>query len=159
MRTGIRNNLPILMASLALAGHLNAEEASVKIKKSTPVLVVGEIEPSLELWVDRLGFTKTIEVPDGDRLGFVSLVSGDVEIMYQTRRSVDREVEDNDLPAVMKSGNHRTALFIEVDDLDELRRKVEGFEVLVSRRETPYGSTELYLREPGGHLISFASFK
>ena len=41
--------------------------------KITPILVVEEIEPSLKFWVDKLGFAKTVEVPEGDKLGFVIL--------------------------------------------------------------------------------------
>lgn len=41
------------------------------MKKLTPVLAVDEIEPVLPFWIERLGFEKTVEVPQGDRLGFV----------------------------------------------------------------------------------------
>ena len=48
------------------------------MKKLAPVLVVDRIEPCLPFWVDRLGFEKTVEVPESDRLGFVILASGPV---------------------------------------------------------------------------------
>jgi uncharacterized glyoxalase superfamily protein PhnB len=131
------------------------------MKKLTPVLVVEEIEPSLRLWVERLGFEKTAEVPEGDKLGFVILARGGVEIMYQTRLSAEREVEREGLPQAMRPVPGRTALFIELDgvsELDEIRQKVEGFEVIVPYRETAYGAKELWLREPGGHLVGFAAF-
>jgi hypothetical protein len=35
--------------------------------KLTPVLIVDEIEKSLLFWVDRIGFTKTAEMPEGDK--------------------------------------------------------------------------------------------
>ena len=35
------------------------------VKKITPVLFVEEVEPCVKFWVERLGFTKTIEVPEG----------------------------------------------------------------------------------------------
>ena len=58
------------------------------IKKLTPVLYVEEIEPCLDLWVNRLGFARTVEVPEGDKLGFVTLAKDGVEVMYQSRASV-----------------------------------------------------------------------
>ncbi len=131
------------------------------MKKLTPVLVVDEIEPSLRLWVERLDFQKTVEVPEGNKLGFVILARGGLEIMYQTRLSIEREVERDGLPQAMRPVPGRTTLFIEVSnssELDEIRKKVEGFEVIVPRRETSYGAKELWLREPGGHLIGFAAF-
>jgi len=42
--------------------------------KITSVLLVDEIEKSLPFWVERMGFEKTVEVPEGDRLSFVILV-------------------------------------------------------------------------------------
>ena len=44
--------------------------------KITAVLIVEEIEKSLTFWVARMGFQKTVDVPEGDRLGFVILVRG-----------------------------------------------------------------------------------
>ncbi len=129
------------------------------MNKITPILVVDEIEPSLRLWVDRLGFEKTAEMMDGERLGFVILARKGVEIMYQTRESIRKEVERDGLPAAMRPEGGRSTLYIDVADLGELRKKVAGFEVLISDRETPYGARELWLREPGGHLVGFASFK
>ena len=40
--------------------------------KITPVLIVEEIEKSLPFWIDRMGFAKTVEVPEdflADRKG------------------------------------------------------------------------------------------
>ncbi len=126
------------------------------MKKITPILVVDEIEPSLSLWVDRLGMQKVAEVPEGDRLGFVILAGDGIELMIQTRESIEKEVERDGLPAAMKPAPGRSTLYIDVPDLDELREKVAGFEVLVPERQTSYGARELWLREPGGNLIGFA---
>jgi len=40
--------------------------ATTQISKSTPVLIVEAIEPSLPFWQERLGFLRPVEVPDGD---------------------------------------------------------------------------------------------
>jgi len=63
----------------------------MNVKKITPVLLVKEIEPILPFWIDRLGFAKTIEVPEGNKLAFVSLQKGAVEVMYQTYASVEKD--------------------------------------------------------------------
>jgi uncharacterized glyoxalase superfamily protein PhnB len=123
------------------------------MKKLTPVLYVEKIEPALPFWVDRLGFTKTIEVPEGDRLGFVALQHGSVEIMYQTRASVQ-----NDVPALATSPMGGSFLFIEVEDLDAVERALAGVEPVIPRRKTFYGADELIVREPGGHVVTFAQF-
>lgn len=64
----------------------------MKVRKVTPVLFVDEVEPRVEFWVDRLGFEKTIEVPEGDKLGFVALNNGGIEIMYQTFESRPKDI-------------------------------------------------------------------
>ena len=87
--------------------------------KITPVLIVEEIEKSLTFWVERMGFTKTVEVPEGDRLGFVILVREGAELMLQTIASV-RKDEPKFAPDGI--GTKGTALFIEVEDFAEMRR-------------------------------------
>ncbi len=68
-----------ILAALVVMGVFASEVKPVK--RLTPILVVEEIEPCLNLWVDRLGFEKTMEVPEGDKLGFVGLVRDGKEIM------------------------------------------------------------------------------
>ena len=129
------------------------------VRKMTPVLVVERIEPSIELWVDRLGFEKTIEVPEGDHLGFAAFAREGIEIMYQTRESVETEVRTADLPqALLPVEGSRTTLFCEVSDLKAIREKLQGLDILLSCRKTPYGAEELWMREPGGHIVGFAEF-
>ena len=123
------------------------------MKKLTPVLCVDEIEPALPFWIDRLGFEKTAEVPHGDRLGFVILQKGNVEVMYQTRDSVAEDV-----PALASTPAGGSMLFVQVDDLDAVERALEGIEPVTPRRRTFYGSEELIVREPGGNAVNFAQF-
>ena len=122
------------------------------VRKLTPVLVVDAIEPSLPFWVERLGFEKTVEVPEGDRLGFVILVKDGVEVMYQSRESVQKDVPKL---AELRAGE-ATSLFIEVSDVESVARAVVGMPVVVPRRTTFYGMDEIGVREPGGHVVMFA---
>ncbi|HEY8206907.1 MAG TPA: hypothetical protein VIG99_05480 [Myxococcaceae bacterium] len=119
------------------------------MKKLTPVLIVDEIEPCLGFWTN-LGFEKTAEVPEGDRLGFVILVKDAVEVMYQSRASVRKDV-----PALADEPS-RAALYLEVSDLDTVERAVKGAPVVVPRRKTFYGAEEIGVREPGGSAVTFA---
>ena len=123
------------------------------MKKLTPVLVVNAIEPLLPLW-QALGFKRTAEVPHGERLGFVILQSDAAEVMYQTFDSVradEPRIGDRFGPA---------GLFIEVDDLNGVASRVPtGTEVLVERRKTFYGSTEMILRDAAGNVVILAEMK
>ena len=115
----------------------------------TPVLIVDAIEPCLDFW-KRLGFAVTVEVPEGDSLGFVILNNGPVEVMYQTRASVAKDVPSiADFPS-------SSVLYIHVTNIDEVIAAVSGAPVLISKRTTFYGATEYSVREPGGSAVSFS---
>jgi len=129
--------------------------ATTQISKSTPVLIVEAIEPSLPFWQERLGFERPVEVPDGERLGFVILRNGSAEIMYQTIASVAKDSAAHSAAF----HNDKTFLFVEVSDIDGLAAALKGFEIVMPRRETCYGSREIGYREPGGHFVTFAQMK
>lgn len=121
--------------------------------KITPVLIVPEIEPVLPLW-EALGFTRTAEVPHGDKLGFVILSGDGAELMYQTVDSV-RADEPKSLPKNIGGAS----LFIEVASLDQAVAKLpKGTDVFVGRRTTPYGATETFLRDAAGNVVILAEF-
>jgi uncharacterized glyoxalase superfamily protein PhnB len=122
----------------------------VQFRKLSPVLIVEAVEPSLPFWTERLGFAKVVEVPQGDRLGFVILARDGVEVMYQSRDSIR-----NDIPALADTPPGAT-LYIEVSDIVAVERAIEGVEVVVPRRQTFYGADEIGVREPGGNVVLFA---
>lgn len=125
----------------------------MRISKLTPVLMVEAIEPVLEFWVTRLGFTKTIEVPHEGHLGFVGLERDGIEIMYQTKASVA-----SDIAPLAASPMKGTFLFLQVDDLDAVESALDGITPIVPRRKTFYGADELIVREPAGNAVTFAQF-
>lgn len=125
------------------------------LKQLTPVLIVEAVEPCITFWVDRLGFSVTNEVPGPDgKLIFASLQLGGIEIMYQTRASVISEQPGS----VIDLTGHSVALFITVDNLDPVEKSLAGVPVVKPRHKTFYGSTEIYVREPGGNTVGFAEF-
>ena len=128
---------------------------AAKITKSTPILMVDAIEPSLPFWQERLGFERTTEVPDGDRLGFAILTNGTVELMYQTFAMLKKD----SAARALRLRDDKSLLFVEVDDLEAIADALSGFEISMQRRETFYGSTEIGYCEPGGHFVTFAQFK
>jgi uncharacterized glyoxalase superfamily protein PhnB len=124
-----------------------------RLKRLTPVLVVEGVEPCIRFWTERLGFTAENEVPGpGGKLVFASAQKDGIEVMYQTRESVVA-----DQPGMAKDlDGHSIVLFITVEDLDSVERAMAGVPVVKPRHKTFYGSTELYVREPGGHTVGFA---
>ena len=124
----------------------------MNVKKITPVLFVKEIEPILPFWVDHLGFTKAIEVPHGDKLGFVSLQKGATEVMYQTYASVG-----DDMPTIAEAARKGpTFLYIEVDNLDAVLAALKNSKIVQPERTAFYGMREVGYQDPAGHFITFA---
>src|SRR5689334_186083 len=121
--------------------------------KITSVLIVEEIEKSLAFWVDRMGFTMTVNVPEGDRLGFVILARDGAELMMQTLSSV-RKDEPKFAPDGI--GAKGSALFIEVEDFADIRSRLEGYPIIMPERVTFYGMREIGVSEPSGHTVIFA---
>ena len=122
------------------------------VKKLTPVLFVERIEPVLPFWTEHLGFIKTVEVPEGGHLGFVILQQGNVEVMYQTYASAEK-----DLPAVAAAVRQGpTFLYIEVDRLDSLKPALLSGDVYLPERRTFYGAREIGVRDPAGHFLTFS---
>ena len=127
----------------------------MNVKKITAVLFAQEVEPSVKFWVERFGFEKTAEVPDGDTLAFVMLQKGNVELMYQSYTSADKDVGTT-ISQVVRKGP--TFLYVEVDDLEETINAVKGAEMYMPKRQTFYGSTEIGIQDPAGHFVTFAQF-
>ena len=124
------------------------------MNKLTPNLIVDEIEPSLPFWIDRLGFEKTVEVPetdDGPKLGFVILVRGKLELMLQSRASLTKDV------AAIATGPYRSVLFLEVPDLAPIRKALKGYPTIVDGRKTFYGTEEIIVADPAGNHVFFAA--
>ncbi|HTQ86487.1 MAG TPA: VOC family protein [Candidatus Solibacter sp.] len=150
--------IPAVLAAAALAaagthaGPRPAQEKKPMVKKLTPVLFVAEIEPCVKFWTEQLGFTKTVEVPEGNKIGFVILVKGNVELMYQSYASADKDAPA--MSAIARKGP--TFLYIEVENLEAIKPAIKGAEVVMAERTTFYGAREIGIKDPGGHYLTFA---
>jgi hypothetical protein len=127
-------------------------EETLMIQKATPVLRVERVEPSLTFWVDRLGFQKVSEVMEGESIGFATLSKGHVEIMLQSRASLAK-----DLPLLSVGALAPAVVYMGVTNLEEISSKLSPSEIIVQKRSTYYGMEEIWVREPGGHVIGFAA--
>jgi len=121
--------------------------------KITPILTVDRIEVSLPFWVDRMGFEKTVEMPDGDRLGFVILTRNGSELMLQTAATIQK---DEPKFAPSDTGT-RASLYIEVDDFADTTKRLNGYPIAMPQRDTFYGMREVGLFEPSGHIVIFGA--
>ena len=154
MRNTTFTLLVLALFASAPSGRLNAEEKGefMTVRKITPILFAAEIEPCLKFWTDRLGFEKTIDVPEGNKLGFAILQKGGVELMYQSYASAEKDVSSTS--AEVRKGP--SFLYVEVENLDEIIAAIKGIPVVMPVRTTFYGAKEIGIKDPAGHLIIFA---
>ena len=123
------------------------------IDRSTPILHVRQVEPSVEFWTHRFGFKATVEVPEGDHIGFVALEHGNIELMYQTYTGIKADPANPLADAVERGPSF---LFMEVPDINAALTALDGAEIVQGLHDTFYGSREVVVREPGGHFVIFA---
>lgn len=121
--------------------------------KVAPTLIVDAVEPSLEFFTQRLGFTKVADVPGEDgTLVFAMLQAGAVEVHLQQRASLAK-----DMPYLAQSKAPPAAfLYIDVEDVQAVFATVMDCEILQRPEKKFYGATDFFLKEPGGHVIGFS---
>lgn len=139
------------------------QPTEITVKKATPIMTVAEIEPCLPFWTEKLGFELTATVPHGDKMGFAMLNKGNVELMYQSRASVEEDLGKSSAATgheglVDAMSGSMTTLFVEVEDLDAVVEALgDDADVVVPRRQTFYGMDEIFVRAPCGTLVGFAA--
>jgi predicted enzyme related to lactoylglutathione lyase len=144
-----------------VSGHrIEAQEIAMErvttVQKVTPVLVVGKIEPVISFW-KKLAVMPTTEVPSADGLVFAIFSAGGIEIMYQTAASVQEDLvgaaTDKD---AFRAGPQQSTLYIEVENLEQVESQLQGERLVMPRRTTFYGATEVAYADPAGNIIVFA---
>jgi len=121
------------------------------INKSTPILHVNAVEPGVKFWTERFGFKTTIQVPEGNHIGFAAIDNGSVELMYQTYEGMK-----GDGPLSKAAEQGPSFIFMAVLDIHAIREALQQEEILQDVHGTPYGAKEIIAKEPGGHYVIFS---
>jgi uncharacterized glyoxalase superfamily protein PhnB len=143
-----------IIAAISMA--IAAQAGDVGVKRVAANLYVQDVRPCVVFW-ERLGFVKTMEVPDGPSgkdLAFAQMKKGDLEVMYGSYASLNKEA------AGMRTAllNSPAFLFVEVANLDEAVAATNGADVVAPVHTTFYGSKEITVKDPGGNIITLAQF-
>jgi uncharacterized glyoxalase superfamily protein PhnB len=141
-----------VLAWTAITAAHSSEEKTTMITRSTPILHVKNVEPSLKFWTERFDFKISIQVPEGEHIGFAALENQKVELMYQTYEGMKGDA--NPLARAAEQGP--SFIFMEVSDIDRVVDALKGAEVVQGVHDTPYGAKEVIAKEPGGHFVIFS---
>jgi uncharacterized glyoxalase superfamily protein PhnB len=119
----------------------------------TPNLYTEDVARCVKFWTERLGFEKTVEVPEeGGKLAFAALQKGTIELMYGSYNSLEKE---------LYGGHFQRGtgfLFIEVDNIETAVAAMNGAPIVAERHKTFYGADEFTVKDPAGHFLTFAQF-
>jgi len=128
----------------------------------TANLIVADVTRTVDWYLEVLGFQFTVGVVEGTEdsvfeatgqpLGFAMLKRDAVELMFQSHASVAVE-----LPDMKPATGNGVALYIDVDDVDELHAELsEHVDIVVGLNNTFYGAREFHLRDCNGMIVGFA---
>ena len=170
MRKAILTMDAILVISATLLGGCkDKKQADIKgenimYKKLTTNMMVEDINRTVDFYSDVLGFEFVMGVPEdsqeivttmqeGQALGFAIMKCGDIEMMFQAKKSLVKEIPEF---SAMEIGGSLT-FYIDVEDLKglyaELKYKVT---IIKDMQTTFYGKQEFYIRDCNGYILTFA---
>ena len=123
-----------------------------EVKKITPILFANELEPCIQFWTEQMGFQKTVEVPEGNKISFAIMEKNGIELMYQSFSSAEKD--NAATGAAARKGP--SFLYIEVADIDAAQDATKGAEIVMPMRTTFYHAKEFGIKDPVGHYLIFA---
>jgi uncharacterized glyoxalase superfamily protein PhnB len=144
--------LTIALLPVFATSTLEKDMKTAEVKKITPILFAQELEPCIKFWTERVGFQKTVEVPEGDKIAFVILEKNGLELMYQSFASAEKD--NTATGAAARKGP--SFLYIEVADIDAALAAIQGAEIVMPMRTTFYQAREFGIKDPVGHYLIFA---
>ena len=123
------------------------------VRKLTPNLLVADVSRSLAFYVDILGFSRGLQVPDQPPFVFASVTAGPVEIFFN-----DAVATIEEYPALAgRSIGASATLFIEIDGIEAYYAQLDGMvKVEMPLKTQWYGMKEFAISDPDGYLITFA---
>ena len=122
--------------------------------KLTPNLVVANVKRSLAFYVETLGFSCGMTVPDESPFVFASVTSGPVEIFFNDAAAAIKEYPAFAGRPIGATGT----LFIEMESgVDALHDRLKPTVNIVMPLVTQfYGMREFAIEDPDGYVITFA---
>jgi catechol 2,3-dioxygenase-like lactoylglutathione lyase family enzyme len=124
-----------------------------RVTKLAPILVVDDIDRSIDFYCEKLGFSLEVRVPEEAPAKFAIIKSGSVEVMLQSKVSITEDFPK--VPAGKRAG--RAVLYLDVKGIEELYGVLkEETGVAKEIHNAPHGQREFYVHDPDGNFIGFA---
>ena len=140
------------------------ERAKRMYKKLTTNMMVDDVNRTVEFYRNVLGFEFVMGVPEDSQeivtakqndqaLGFAIVKCDNVEMMFQAKKSLAREIPEF---SGMKIGGSLT-FYVQVDNVEGLYEELkEKVTIIRDLQTTFYGTREFYIRDCNGYVLTFA---
>jgi hypothetical protein len=128
------------------AGSVLGKEAGMPVESCIPIIPSANLEKSLRLWVDGLGFSMSSEMRKDDKLIFCMLRQDEFCFMLNQRAGTPVKPEDYE----------GIRLYWAPKDLHKTRERLKSLGYEVSEIEhRDYGQTEFFLTDDDGYSHCF----
>ena len=125
----------------------------MKLHKLTPNLMVEDVNATLAYYQDVFGFELQQSVPTEGQYDWASTRCGEVELMFQSRSSLGKDLPDFQALPIGAS----LTFFIALQGIQELYERIRGRVELVDElHETFYGMREFAVKDLNGYILAFA---
>lgn len=159
-------SLAVLLVTVSVQqGVIRPKKGELMYKKVTTNIMVDNVNETLGFYERVLGFAMVMAVPEDSQdavterdastpLGFALVTCDEVQLMFQSRKSLAAELPQfADCPL----GGSIT-LYVEVADTRELYEKIKDkVTILKDLHTTFYGMQEFCVRDCNGYVLTFAS--
>jgi lactoylglutathione lyase len=123
------------------------------LKKLTPNLMVEDVNETVTFYQDVLGFALLAFVPEEGQFNWAMMQHDAVEIMFQSRASLTKDVPLFKDKAIGGS----LTLYIDVEDIKGLYGQVQNrVTILHEMTTTFYGMREFTIQDCNGYVLTFA---
>jgi uncharacterized glyoxalase superfamily protein PhnB len=130
---------------------------ALEIQAITPLLNVRDVEASLAFYRDALGFEVLHSWAPADRVRWMRLKNGSVELMLNTSHNALADELAGQRRFASPSFTE-VVLYLQVPDVDDLFRSLEEQGFTVSEPfDADYGMREFHARDLDGYELAFTS--
>ena len=139
----------------------------MKFKKLTPNMMVNDVRESVEFYINILGFTLDMVVPENSKTVENELEDGKNYVYAMVSRDeafimlVKKDVFEKDLP-MLKGAiiGASVSFYFDVDNIHKMYTSLKDkVDVAIDLHTTWYGMQEFYIKDCNGYILGFAERK
>jgi uncharacterized glyoxalase superfamily protein PhnB len=124
-----------------------------QMKSLSPNLMVNDVNQTIDFYVNVLGFTKLVTVPESGKLDWGMVQNGTVTFMFQETKNLKTEYPQ--LEKFEKGGG--LTFYINVTNVQEVFDSLKGkVKIAKEMHKTFYGATDFAIEDNNGYILTFS---